>query len=250
MALLSRLLAAVTATATATALALAAPLAPRGAVGSKDIVGLPQTVPAGPIGDLYLAYQPYLDVVNGCVPFPAVDAAGNTNRGLKRTGSPSGDCSSSTGQVYVRGGASGGKYVLMYSWYMPKDSPSPGLGHRHDWEGVLIWLSVPAGDPASLPAITPGAILAVCPSAHGGWACAAAPAFTLSGTAALVKYKSVWPRDHACGLTGTVGARQPLVAWESLTGAQRAALQETDFGSANVPFKDGSWEGNLAGAKF
>lgn len=78
MALLSRLLAAVTATATATALALAAPLAPRGAVGSKDIVGLPQTVPAGPIGDLYLAYQPYLDVVNGCVPFPAVDAAGNT----------------------------------------------------------------------------------------------------------------------------------------------------------------------------
>lgn len=191
------------------------------------------------------------------------------SRGLKRTGSPSGDCSSSTGQVYVRGGASGGKYVLMYSWcdplppsysyppltkgqnrYMPKDSPSPGLGHRHDWEGVLIWLSVPAGDPASLPAITPGAILAVCPSAHGGWACAAAPAFTLSGTAALVKYKSVWPRDHACGLTGTVGARQPLVAWESLTGAQRAALQETDFGSANVPFKDGSWEGNLAGAKF
>ena len=24
---------------------------------------------------------------------------------------------------------------------MPKDEPSDGLGHRHDWEGVIIWLS-------------------------------------------------------------------------------------------------------------
>ena len=50
----------------------------RGTVGSDDIVGLPQTVPSGTVGDVYLAYQPKLKVVNGCVPFPAVDAAGNT----------------------------------------------------------------------------------------------------------------------------------------------------------------------------
>ena len=29
----------------------------------------------------------------------------------------------------------------MYSWYMPKDSPSSGLGHRHEWENVVVWLS-------------------------------------------------------------------------------------------------------------
>lgn len=50
----------------------------RGTVGNADIVGLPQTVPSGAEGDLYLAYQPKLKVVNGCVPFPGVDAAGNT----------------------------------------------------------------------------------------------------------------------------------------------------------------------------
>lgn len=50
----------------------------RGTIGSDDIVGFSQTVPSGTEGSLYLAYQPYLYVVNGCVPFPAVDAAGDT----------------------------------------------------------------------------------------------------------------------------------------------------------------------------
>jgi hypothetical protein len=41
-------------------------------------VGFAQTVPDDTEGALYLAYQPYLYVVNGCVPFPGVDAAGDT----------------------------------------------------------------------------------------------------------------------------------------------------------------------------
>jgi hypothetical protein len=41
-------------------------------------VGFSQTVPSGTTGEVYLAYQPDLYVVNGCVPFPAVDASGNT----------------------------------------------------------------------------------------------------------------------------------------------------------------------------
>jgi hypothetical protein len=44
---------------------------------------------------------------------------------------------------------------------MPKDEPSDGLGHRHDWEGVIVWLS-------SSTATTAANIVAVCPSAHGG----------------------------------------------------------------------------------
>ena len=50
----------------------------RGTIASDEIVGFDQTVPSGITGEVYLAYQPYLYVVNGCVPFPAVDAEGNT----------------------------------------------------------------------------------------------------------------------------------------------------------------------------
>jgi len=125
--------------------------------------------------------------------------------------------------------------------YFPKDSPSSGLGHRHDWEGVIIWLNSGTSTAASN-------IAAVCPSAHGGWDCTTS--FSLSGTGALIKYQSEWPVNHATGTTGTVGGQQPLVAWESLTAAARTALQNTDFGDANVPFKDGSFTNNLAAATF
>ena len=50
------------------------------------------------------------------------------------------------------------------------------------------------------------------------------------------------------GFTSTPGGQQPLIAWESLPTAARNALQNTDFGSANVPFKDGNFESNLAKA--
>lgn len=50
----------------------------RGTIGSDDIVGFSQTVPSGTTGAVYLAYQPHLKVINGCVPFPGVDVAGNT----------------------------------------------------------------------------------------------------------------------------------------------------------------------------
>ncbi|TVY93118.1 hypothetical protein LAWI1_G001912 [Lachnellula willkommii] len=217
----------------------ASPLERRGTVGSDDIVGFPETVPSGTVGTVYKAYQPDLYVVNGCVPFPAVDAAGDTNAGLDTTGSSNGDCSSSTGQIYVRGATYGDYYALMY---MPKDEPSDGLGHRHDWEGVIIWLT-------SSTATTASNILAVCPSAHGGWDCST-DGYSLSGTAALIKYQSVWPVDHSCGLTTTVGGTQPLIAWESLPAVAQTALNDTDFGSANVPFIDVHFDTNLAAATF
>ncbi|KAF4759708.1 hypothetical protein N7455_001866 [Penicillium solitum] len=217
-------------------------LSRRGTVGHSDLVGLPQTVPAGATGDRYLAYQPKLKVVNGCVPFPAVDVSGNTNAGLKPSGSSNGGCSSSTGQIYVRSGTSGGKNALMYSWYFPKDEPSTDLGHRHDWEGVIIWLSDATSTDASN-------IVAVCPSAHGGWDCST-DGFTLDGTSSLIKYESVWPVNHSCGLTTAVGGTQPLVAWESMSTVEQNALDTTDFGSGNVPFNEGNFANNLAKATY
>ncbi len=47
----------------------------RSEINWDAVVGFPETAPAG---SPYLKYKPYLDVVNGCVSFPAVDADGNT----------------------------------------------------------------------------------------------------------------------------------------------------------------------------
>jgi len=130
-------------------------------------------------------------------------------------------------------------YVLRY---MPKDEPSDGLGHRHDWEGVIVWLS-------NATATTSSNIEAVCPSAHGGWDCST-DSYSLSGTSPLIKYQSIWPLDHSCGLTSTVGGQEPLIAWESLPIVAQTALDDTDFGSANVPFNEDHFETNLAAATF
>jgi hypothetical protein len=126
--------------------------------------------------------------------------------------------------------------------YFPKDEPSDGLGHRHDWEGVIVWFS-------SATATTAANVIAVCPSAHGDWDCSTS-GYTLSGTSPLIKYESIWPINHSCGLTSTVGGLQPLIAWESLPSAAQSALASTDFGDANVPFIDSSFSNNIAAATF
>lgn len=41
-------------------------------------------------------------------------------------------------KVYARAASYGGSFAVMYSWYWPKDSPSTGLGHRHDWESCVV----------------------------------------------------------------------------------------------------------------
>lgn len=163
------------------------------------------------------------------------------SEGLPTSGKPNKDCGSSLGQIYARGTESNGRYAILYSWYMPKDSPSDGLGHRHEWEGVIVWL-------ASGSSTTRENILAVCPSAHGNWDCSTD--FLVAGTGPLIMYLSIWPINHQMWLSPTQGGQQPLIAWESLPDAARNALQTTDFGSATVPFKDSTFAGNIAAATF
>ncbi|KAJ3505306.1 hypothetical protein NM208_g16209 [Fusarium decemcellulare] len=66
-------------------LSLAIPLAASGSaierravIAHDAVVGFAETVPSTTAGSLYLKYKPFLKVFNGCVPFPAVDASGNT----------------------------------------------------------------------------------------------------------------------------------------------------------------------------
>lgn len=57
---------------------IAAPVEARDVIDHDAVVGFDETVPATTEGSLMLAFKPLLKVVNGCVPFPAVDADGNT----------------------------------------------------------------------------------------------------------------------------------------------------------------------------
>lgn len=120
---------------------------------------------------------------------------------------------------------------------MPKDSPSAGLGHRHDWENVVVWLS---SEDAS------ASIVGMSVSGHGNYE--TSTQVTLSGDSPLVGYISNWPLNHQMIFTTAKGGHQPLIAWESLTPAAQTALTDTDFGSANVPFKDSNFDNNLAKA--
>ncbi|KAH6652907.1 npp1 domain-containing protein [Truncatella angustata] len=216
---------------------IAAPLESRAVINHDAVVGFAQAVPSGSLGAALLKFKPYLYIVNGCVPFPAVDSAGNTGGGLATSGSSNGGCSSSTGQVYARAVQYGNYYALMYSWYMPKDSPSDGLGHRHDWEGIVVWIDN----------LTSQTIKGLATSAHGDFDVITSD-FPLDGTRPKIRYYSVWPVNHQLGTTSTKGGEQPLIYWDNLTSAARTALTNTDFGDAIVPFKDSTFTANLAKA--
>ena len=45
-------------------------------IGHDKVVGFRQKVSGGVSGKLYHKFKPYLTVVDGCVPFPAVDSRG------------------------------------------------------------------------------------------------------------------------------------------------------------------------------
>ncbi|PLB33734.1 NPP1 family protein [Aspergillus candidus] len=220
-------------------------LAQAASIDHDKVRPLPQTIPEGAQGELYLAYQPRLNVVNGCVPYPAVDAEGNTGAGLKPTGPTNSSCTTSEGQIYVRSRTDedSTRTALMYSWYFPKDAASPGSGHRHDWEGTIVWVSSPTST-------SPENIEAVCPSAHGKWNCATKDDFSLDGSNPLIEYVSRWPLNHQMDLTEEVGMLQPLVAWESLEEGIRKPLAETDFGSAHLPLRDGNFAEDLDSATY
>lgn len=104
----------------------------------------------------------------------------------------------------------------MYSWYMPKDSPSTGLGHRHDWENVVVWLSAQT---------TSATITGVAISAHGEYQKEASP--SLQGTSPKIGYISYFPVNHQLIATSDLGGQQPLIAWDSLTAAARTAIENT-----------------------
>ncbi|RMZ78198.1 hypothetical protein DV738_g4043, partial [Chaetothyriales sp. CBS 135597] len=236
---------------------LSGPLAKRSDIAHDDVVGFSTTVPSGTEGTLMLQYQPRLYVVNGCVPFPAVDASEVKQKevkiltvasaGLAPSGLANGDCDSSTGQVYSRAGSYGSYYLIMYSWYMPKDIPNilegaVGIGHRHDWENVVVVLASQS---------TSASLVGLAASYHGDYETCSGTGCSsyLSGNYPRIRYYSAGSvLDHSLGFTTTVGGTQPLIAWASLPAVARTALTNKDWGDAIVPFLDSNFDSYLAEA--
>ncbi|CAL3971444.1 hypothetical protein PZA11_007922 [Diplocarpon coronariae] len=224
-------------TSTAVSLDVRAPAA-ENQIKHDDVKPFPQTVPEDRTGQVYLAFQPYLKVEHGCVPFPAVDKYGKVGGGLKKTGRTNGKCDKSMGQIYVRSFMKENHLILVYAWYFPKDSPLQRLGHRHDWEGAAVVLT----DPSSTE---PSNVVAVCVSGHGDWTCSRKK-FRLSVAGPLIKYDRYYFRNHQMFFTKQKGGRQPLISWECLPDISRDAVSKADWGKANMFLADAFWEGTQA----
>lgn len=133
----------------------------------------------------------------------------------------------------------------MYAWYMPKTAPSAFLGHRHNWNNAILWLSDDS-DQASL--------LRTSISKKSSYEHSITTA--VDGAAPLFYYDSSWPNAHEL-YYDTLKAQQespfvvdvPLVAWDSLPTASREALATADFGDEEVvPFIDAHFNEKLEAA--
>ena len=120
---------------------------------------------------------------------------------------------------------------------MPKDHLGPGTGHRHDWEGIVVWLDdVNKANPR---------VRGVSTSAHGKWTRHSRP--PLDGSRPKIAYY-LDGITHSVKPTNTKGGEQPLIDWEKMGVKAREALRHTDFGKAICPFKDDKFKENLGKA--
>lgn len=127
----------------------------------------------------------------------------------------------------------------MYAWYFPKDQLVQNVGtgaHRHDWEDVVIWIDDP--ETTDNPQVLGGGA-----SGHGEFKITAGA--LPGGESAQVEYFAQAPTNHELQFTDTPGTPLQIIDWDAMPEAMRLGLQDADFGSAIVPFKDGRFIGDL-----
>nr|6QBE_A Chain A, Nep1-like protein [Hyaloperonospora arabidopsidis] len=178
-------------------------------------------------------FKPLLDVNTGCAPYAAVNAEGETSGGLQTSGDPESGCRGSKygSQVYGRSTWYNDVWAIMYAWYFPKDSPMLLMGHRHDWENVVVFIN----DPDEVEPT----ILGCSTSWHSGYIkYAPCPTDSINGSSVMIKYEHSFPLNHALNITKDAGAYQDLIMWHQMPDLARRALNDTDFGKAITPMND------------
>ncbi|KAI9917533.1 hypothetical protein PsorP6_013290 [Peronosclerospora sorghi] len=112
-----------------------------------------------------------------------------------------------------------------------EDSPSHLLGHRHDWECVVVYINNPD--------VPNPEILGCSASSHGGFKkYSPCPSDVVDGYSVQIEYKHSWPMNHALDITGHKGGFQDLIMWEQMTDLARRALNDTNFDAASAAFND------------
>jgi hypothetical protein len=229
-------------------------------VPHDSIKWIPNSIRSGTEGDAIRRYEPYLHIAHGCQSYPAVSATGQVGGGLSNSGTPSGGCdSAANGQTYTRGAWYNGRFAIMYAWYFPKDQIASGLngGHRHDWESVVIWIDnreyssfFPLPN-ILLTELSPAAnanprVFGGAASGHGSYKKTTNP--QMRGNRLQVEYFTTFPTNHELQFTNTLGGDFDMIDYDTVSPAIKKAFNEYDWGSANCPFNQAHFLGNLAEA--
>ncbi|GMF43902.1 unnamed protein product [Phytophthora fragariaefolia] len=205
-----------------------------------SVVPLPETKASSTEYSLALTFKPQLNINCGCQPYPAVDAAGNTNADLSLFSFKSCKGSPLGSQIYGRATAYEDSYAIMYAWYFPRDRKGT-FGHRHGWEHVIVWLERQRAGEANISSVSAS-------TSDGKYFTITAPdANMVEGTSVKVQYKAK-TFSHYVNVTTYAGDFRDLVIWEDMPAAARTALNLNDFGSATVPFKEDTFLDNLKDA--
>jgi hypothetical protein len=201
------------------------------------------------------AFQKYFEPVydydtDSCYPAAAIDASGTLNGGLKPTGPITGQCRGDHlghANTYSRAKCNNGWCGIIYASYFEKDEASPGIGHRHDWECMVVWVEQGADTPSYLSA-----------SRHGGFSTHPIADVPMSGRRVMAVYHKDGASTHAFRFAkwgesaeNDTGAwhQENLLTWDSLAPNLRAVLNGSDWGNANLPLQDSRFNDTLNKAK-
>ena len=89
------------------------------------------------------------------------------------------------------------------------------------------------------------AVDGVAASKHGDYDGRKGNDLALKGESPKIKYDSDWPQNHFLEISNRLGAQQPVIDWPSMPRAARRALEDANFGKANVPFINKNFKSNI-----
>ncbi|WP_240197601.1 NPP1 family protein [Nonomuraea lactucae] len=235
------------------ALALGGALALVIALPGAAFADPPPALPANADG-LEQTFQPAYDYdKDGCYPTPAIGPDGTTAPGLKPGGALNGRCRDSwdldNTNGYARHKCDNGWCAVMYALYFEKDQSTAGpiaLGHRHDWEHVVVWVRNDRAEYVST-------------SEHGSFRIHHRDRIRWDGTHPKIVYHKDGLSTHTFRAANTnddppenhYGTWQfpRLVGWNGYPAGIRDRLTRAGFGSAVFGLKDDAFGRHLERAK-
>lgn len=199
-------------------------------IGHDDVVPLTSSA-----GNIHTKFSPRLRIEHGCDYQAAIDASARVSGGLKDSGSHNGNCSSMPGQIYARTAyTSDGFIAVMYAYYFAKDNgfPFPSIGHRHDWEHIVVWTK-------------DGAVVGASYSAHGDYRKTTSPSM-VDSTHVTADYEldgfthAILPSNATSNLSV-----EGLISYARLSSEIRTLLDSYSWGSAVFPMKSSNFYQNI-----